>query len=148
MTGTALIAPSTQTLTYSTQGITLSLGVLQSAGTQTITATIPASIISGDSIFAASVQTSTFKIPTAQDWHTEGHYNALADIYAGGNPAVGQSFTGNGLILNSAEFYLKKKGSPTGNAVVKIYAHSGTYGTSSVPTGSALATSDNFDVSA
>jgi hypothetical protein len=65
---------------------------------------------------------------------------------------VGQSFTNNSgsIQLDSCKFYLKKggiSGSPTGNAVAKIYAHSGTYGTSSVPTGSALATSDNFDVS-
>ena len=60
----------------------------------------------------------------------------------------GQSFTNvNPIILDSCKFYIKKSGSPTGNAVAKIYAHTGTYGTSSVPTGSALATSDNFDVS-
>lgn len=61
---------------------------------------------------------------------------------------VGQSFTSdNTQKLTSCKFYLKKIGSPTGNAVAKLYAHSGTYGTNSIPTGAALATSDNFDVS-
>lgn len=60
---------------------------------------------------------------------------------------IGQSFTGDGGTLNSAKFYLQKDGSPTGNLYAKIYAHSGTFGTSSVPTGSALATSDAVDAS-
>jgi hypothetical protein len=38
-------------------------------------------------------------------------------------------------------------GAPTGNATAVLYAHSGTFGTSSVPTGAALATSKSFDVS-
>jgi hypothetical protein len=42
---------------------------------------------------------------------------------------------------------LSKTGSPTGSGYAKVYAHSGTYGTSSVPTGSALATSDAYDIS-
>ena len=61
--------------------------------------------------------------------------------------AFGQSFMGLGVPLNSCQFYLSKTNLPTGNAVAKLYAHSGTFGTSSVPTGSALATSNNFDVS-
>ena len=61
---------------------------------------------------------------------------------------VGQSFTNvNPGILDSCKFYLKKTGVPTGNVTAKLFAHSGTYGTSSVPTGTALATSGNFDVS-
>lgn len=61
---------------------------------------------------------------------------------------VGQSFTpsvSGG--LSSCKFYLKKSSTPTGTAYAKLYAHSGTYGTSSVPTGSALATSGGFDIS-
>ena len=60
---------------------------------------------------------------------------------------AGQSITGNGDSLEKSTFYLEKYGSPTGNAYAKIYAHSGTFGTSSLPTGSPLATSDPFDVS-
>jgi hypothetical protein len=60
---------------------------------------------------------------------------------------VGQSFTGNGDVVTAADFYLKKSGTPTGNATVRIYAHSGTFGTSSVPTGAALVSSETLDVS-
>jgi len=60
---------------------------------------------------------------------------------------VGQSFTGDGGTLDSIKFYIKKYGSPTGNCSAKVYAHTGTFGTSSVPTGSALATSGTIDVS-
>jgi len=49
--------------------------------------------------------------------------------------------------ITSVKFYLRKVGSPTGTSYVKLYAHDGTYGTSSVPTGDPLATSDGFDIS-
>lgn len=60
---------------------------------------------------------------------------------------VGESFVGNGGSLANVVFTLSKTGSPTGNLTAKIYAHSGVYGTSSVPTGTPLATSPVFDVS-
>lgn len=59
-----------------------------------------------------------------------------------------QSFA-NGVVaqyLTRVHCRLRKVGSPTGNLVAKIYAHSGTFGTSSIPTGAALATSVNIDV--
>ena len=60
----------------------------------------------------------------------------------------GQSFSVSvGGTLNSCAFYLFQDGSPTGYCYAKIYAHSGTYGTSSLPTGDALAVSDAVDVS-
>src|SRR3990170_1331257 len=60
---------------------------------------------------------------------------------------IGQSFNASfGATLNTCQFYLKKTGSPTGNAVAKLYAHSGTYGTSSIATGAALATSGTLNV--
>ena len=48
--------------------------------------------------------------------------------------------------LSSVQFYIRKTLSPTGNAVAVLYAHTGTFGTSSAPTGAALATSDEVDV--
>lgn len=60
-----------------------------------------------------------------------------------------QSFA-NGVVaqlLTRVHCRLRKVGSPTGNLVAKLYAHSGTFGTSSIPTGAALATSVNIDVS-
>jgi hypothetical protein len=58
-----------------------------------------------------------------------------------------QSFTAKGGKLLSASFYLEKEGSPTGTMVAKLYAHSGTFGSGGIPTGSALATSDTIDIS-
>jgi len=63
-----------------------------------------------------------------------------------------QSFTNiNEVTLDSCKFYLSKNpyygAYATGTAYAKIYTHSGTYGSSSKPTGSALATSDGLDVS-
>ncbi|MBI5126886.1 hypothetical protein HZA76_00305 [Candidatus Roizmanbacteria bacterium] len=72
--------------------------------------------------------------------------SASTTLNSGGTVGVGQSFTGSGGFLSAVRFFLKKTNSPTGNAVAKIYTHSGTYGTSSVPTGTALATSDNLNV--
>lgn len=87
--------------------------------------------------------------PTLIDSYALSNQDGMFAIGASSsNPSVvGQSFTGNGGIINSATVMLSKTGSPTGNAVAKIYAHSGTFGTSSVPTGAALATSDTIDVS-
>ena len=66
----------------------------------------------------------------------------------GSRKGIGQSFTPSADgYLSTAKFYIAKSGSPTGSAVAKVYAHTGTYGTSSKPTGTALATSDNFDPS-
>jgi len=54
-----------------------------------------------------------------------------------------QSFTGDGQKVGSVTFYGHVAGTPPGNLTCSIYAHSGTFGTSSVPTGSALATAVN-----
>lgn len=63
-------------------------------------------------------------------------------------PGASQSFnSGLGGNIDLSKFYLAKVGSPTGNANARIYAHSGTFGSDSKPTGTALAVSDNFDVS-
>lgn len=67
---------------------------------------------------------------------------------SGANKFVGQSFTPSvGKRLSRVGFYLRKAGSPTGTMVAKLYAHTGTYGTSSLPTGTVLATSNEWDVS-
>ena len=72
--------------------------------------------------------------------------NYSADYYYSDSGSLsGQSFTGNGGILSAAKFYLKKNagGSPVGNMRVEIYAHTGTFGSTGVPTGSPLAVSEN-----
>jgi len=76
------------------------------------------------------------------DYNNEA--NLYDDFYLGGgadSSGWGQSFTGNGEILKNAKFYLKKYGNPTGNATVKIFAHTGTFGIDGKPIGSALAIS-------
>lgn len=55
----------------------------------------------------------------------------------------GQSFTGNGKALTRARFQLNRDTDPPGTLRAKLYAHSGTYGISGVPTGPALAISTN-----
>jgi hypothetical protein len=78
------------------------------------------------------------------DSYSESNRDSAYDLVlsAGFFGAVGQSFTANGSAAASCKFFLAKVGSPTGNIVAKIYAHSGTFGTSSIPTGAALATSN------
>lgn len=81
------------------------------------------------------------------DSYAETEVDAGTNLSDGTATVKGQSFTGlTGKILY-CKFYLKKSGNPTGNAVAKLYAHTGTYGTSGLPDGAALATSDNLDVS-
>jgi hypothetical protein len=64
-------------------------------------------------------------------------------------PQITQSFItpSSKYFLNKIEFACKKIGSPTGNMYVKLYSHSGTYGSSSLPTGDALESSTVIDVS-
>lgn len=61
---------------------------------------------------------------------------------------VAHSFMGQAGLLVAWKFSLyKSAGSPTGNIVAKLYAHSGNYGINGIPTGAALATSDIIDAS-
>jgi len=60
----------------------------------------------------------------------------------------GQSFTASvGGKISQAVFYLLSTDGTTGNIYAKLYNLTGTYGTDSKPTGSALATSDAYDAS-
>jgi len=102
-----------------------------------------ASSKSAASIFNAKVIVD--QIYTDIDSYSEANSSNARQDYSG--LSNGQSFTGNGSAIVAAIVQLKKGGSPAGNMFAKIYAHSGVYGTSSVPTGAALATSDAFDVS-
>lgn len=82
------------------------------------------------------------------DSYSESNASAYTHLSGpGSNIKSGQSVTGDGRVLNNAVFYIKKVGSPTGYVYAKIYAHTGTFGTSSKPTGAALAVSDGIDAS-
>ncbi len=62
---------------------------------------------------------------------------------------VGQAFTNtNAIVLDSCKFYLHRVGTPTGTATAKLYAMTGSLGTTGKPTGAALATSTAVDISA
>jgi hypothetical protein len=82
-------------------------------------------------------------------YHESNHANGAYILGGTGPSHVGQSFTGDGGNLSTCKFYLVKSAfnSPTGNVYAYVYAHTGTFGTSSLPTGSALATSGAVDVS-
>jgi hypothetical protein len=67
------------------------------------------------------------------------HPSATASI-----SAVVQSFKGNGGKLYGALFKLKKQSAPVGNLRCALYAHAGTYGTDSKPTGTLI--EDSADV--
>ena len=60
---------------------------------------------------------------------------------AGGNTAVSQSFTGTGDVMTRVGFKLERNTTSAHDITVALYAHSGAYGTGSIPTGAALATS-------
>ena len=97
-------------------------------------------------VVTAVATTSTTSLYT-DDSYSESNYDNDRTLYSGGQIVRAQSFTSNGGVLNSATFYPSKVGSPTGTATAKIWAHSGVFGISSIPTGSALATSDTVNVS-
>jgi len=79
--------------------------------------------------------------------YSELNQDATTSLASGGTLGTGQSFAGLGSQLIAARFYLKKATSPTGFAIAKIYAVSGALGSTSIPTGAALAASTPFDVS-
>jgi hypothetical protein len=82
------------------------------------------------------------------DSYSESNYTSTFAMYTGFSQEAGMSFAVSaGGTLDSAKFYIRKSagGSPTGNLYAVLYAHSGVYGTSSLPTGSYLAISDAVD---
>ena len=94
--------------------------------------------------------TAAFFADTVGDSYSESNQSGQNALDSAGFVGTAQSFTTTSTInsaVKRAIFYLKKTGTPTGAIVAKVYAHSGTYGTSSVPTGAALATSDPIDAS-
>jgi hypothetical protein len=86
-------------------------------------------------------------MPTLIDSYASS--NGPTYLYSGSYTKAGQSFTVDtyNYVLDSVAFILHRSGSPSGNCYAVIYGHSGTYGTSSVPTGSVLATSDAVSAS-
>lgn len=85
-------------------------------------------------------------MPTIDSYSESNYSNAIG---------LGNSFYFRGQVfyasanytLTSASFYMQKNGSPTSNVYARIYAITGTPGSTAVPTGSVLATSDAVDAS-
>lgn len=61
--------------------------------------------------------------------------------------SVASNFLGEATKITSCKFKVQKSGAPTGSVYAKLYAITGTPGSTGKPTGSALATSDAVDVS-
>jgi hypothetical protein len=98
-------------------------------------------------IFCITVYTSScFGIDHIIDSYPETNCTAiwnLGYVY----PKVGHSIRGDGRTLDKIQWYLFKIGNPIGKATAYLYTHSGIFGTSSVPIGVPLSTSNTFDVS-
>ena len=74
---------------------------------------------------------------------TVGATELLGDLLSGVSQSFNNVTAGE---LSRCELFLSKTGSPTGTIVAKLSAHSGVFGTSSIPTGTALDTSETVDV--
>jgi len=89
------------------------------------------------------VYASQLFIEDKYDVSNRDNSQALDDVYPGNTGARGQTFTCNFTgVLETAVFSLAKVGNPTGQAEARLYASTGT-----LPTGTALDTSDSLDVS-
>jgi len=128
--------------------VTLGTNVVDTA---TITDTTPAfqftgTDAGGDEVeYEVQVDTAnTFDntTPIVDSYGIENASNTFA-FTTGGSTSNGQSITGNGDKLGSVNFPLSKSAGTTGTFTAHLYAHSGVFGTSSIPTGSPIATSIN-----
>jgi len=87
---------------------------------------------------------------TIVDSYSEVNKTTYLNLYAvhpGGVSVIsagGQAFTGDGQQISSCKFYLCKDGNP-GRIIARLYAHTGTFGSSSLPTGAALDSSNVYD---
>lgn len=86
------------------------------------------------------------------DSYSETNQDGYADWYVTspyGEYGTSQSFTtpndGVSYNIDQAKFYLRTSSSNSCNMYSKLYAHAGSYGTNSYPTGTALATSDSVN---
>jgi len=79
--------------------------------------------------------------------YSESYQDNYFEAYSGHVTSYGQSFRNpSDIHLSSCKFYLRKDGTPTGNITASIYLATGSLGTTSKPTGAALATSNPIDI--
>jgi len=81
----------------------------------------------------------TDTLSTICDEHPVSEANDFLTLTDGGIVFVGQSFTGNGEKIKQAKLYLRKQAGLTSTVGCQIYAHSGTFGTSSIASGNEIA---------
>lgn len=82
------------------------------------------------------------------DSYSETNRDNVFSIPTATRTAIAQSFLcTNAVSLDKAIFYLQGKALSSGTLVAKLYAHSGSMGSSSIPTGSVLATSSSINAS-
>lgn len=80
------------------------------------------------------------------DSYPESNYTGISNFATG--RLYGQSFSSDGeYILDRIDVYIRLQFSSATNTTINVYAHSGEYGVSSVPTGSPIATSNSTLVS-
>jgi hypothetical protein len=79
-----------------------------------------------------------------ENYRTSTSYDyPITAVWTGSVAAVGQTFNGVGTKLSSCKFLLYKLGSPVGNLKARLYAHTGSWGSTGYPTGAVLAQSTN-----
>ena len=89
--------------------------------------------------------TSTTAFSTVS--YSEANQDDFTTLRAGAFVEDGEMFQAPaGGSVDTCKFYLRKLGAPAGNAVAKLYLSSKQDGTAGIPSGAALATSDNFNV--
>jgi hypothetical protein len=94
-------------------------------------------IKAGDIVLAAYNE-----VPCVMDSYSESNISRT-DVFSTTLYGVAQTFRpASSGILSQAKFYINKVGNPVGNMYAKIYAVTGTPGTTGKPTGAALAVSD------
>ena len=83
------------------------------------------------------------------DFFTPANDGSGYSLYVGDDTAVGQSWVSGAspAEITGVCFRLFTSGAPTGVIKAGIYAHSGVYGSSSIPTGAALVESIEYDAS-
>lgn len=94
----------------------------------------------------ASTNSLTYEIDIVSDYgevtsYGTENYTTYQFMQSGFSTGFAQSFTGDGKNLYNCSFYIYQTATLINSLYARLYAHSGTYGTSGVPTGSVLAES-------
>lgn len=124
---------------------TLTVPVVTTPAAIALTVTVPAPTATGGTGGTATPATIAVTAPVpVVDSYTVSP-NAASNV---AQFNAGQSFTGDGNVLYTAAVKIDNQSTPAGTYAARIYAHTGTFGTSGVPTGAALATSASISYAA